>query len=766
VRQTTYGEVVPSNRNDGPRAEELQDLLSQLGTAAQLAGSFLYVEDRFPDGRVVAVYDAVGFGALFGDPSLTDVVWREHVLADDEAILAGLGALRPGDAFDVRYRRRGVDGRVRVVRDRGRAIETAAGAVRVFGAAIDVTGETEMRATVQRIGETIDEYYFTDELRPDGTYEPIFATSAIHRLLGGIPDGLTYGEAWHAAVHPDDRALAASLAPRLRAGEPVDVEYRLVGFDGVTRWVWVRCAVRETLADGTRILDGVAQDVTARRDAQTRLSEIAEAIDEVLYVEEHYADGSIVETYSTRGIHKLYGIGPDDPVPPWRPHVHPEDVAISDQLDENLRRLVPSDLQYRLIGVDGRTRWIRDRVRPRLRADGVVIAEGILADVTAEKEALLALEAARAEADRLARVDPLTGAFNRRHFSEALDGELARAARQGTGTGLLAVDIDHFKVLNDLHGHTIGDEVLVHVAGRIADALRGYDTLARWGGEEFVILLPGFAGRDDLLSAGERVREAVESGPAVIRGSRFPLTVSVGAASADPADADPGALVERADRALYAAKNAGRNCVVLHDDLVGAGVLEPVSVRLARTFAISAGAREGMPPNHLEDVAELSSRVALQLRLSSIDAVRCRLAGWLHDVGKVAVPDHILNKPGPLTDDEWEIMREHVVIGEHLVRQVPELADAASGVRHHHERWDGTGYPDRLSGDAIPLAARIVAVVDAYSAMTSPRVYSKARSTFAAVAELERCAGSHFDPAVVAAFVRVLEVAGIAASSA
>ena len=116
-------------------------------------------------------------------------------------------------------------------------------------------------------------------------------------------------------------------------------------------------------------------------------------------------------------------------------------------------------------------RWIRDRVRPRLRADGVVIAEGILADVTAEKEALLALEAARQEADRLARVDPLTGAFNRRHFSEALESELARAGRQGTGTGLLAVDIDHFKVLNDLHGHAVGDEVLVHVAGRIADAL-------------------------------------------------------------------------------------------------------------------------------------------------------------------------------------------------------------------------------------------------------------------------------------------------------
>ncbi|MDX6376003.1 MAG: hypothetical protein QOE98_306 [Gaiellaceae bacterium] len=758
--------MVPNPPDDLRQPDELQELLTLLGAAAQLAGCWLYVEDRFDDGTVRSAYDAPGFGALFGDPDLQEIVWRDHVLAEDESILSGLASVKPGDEFDVRYRLRGVDGVVRVVRDRGRVHRTAAGAVRVWGTAQDVTDEHEIRETVRRIGETIDEYYFTDELRPDGTYEPLFATAAIDRLLGGIPEGMTYGEAWHAAVHPDDRAFAASLVERLRAGESVDVEYRMIGFDGVTRWIWVRCAVRETLSDGTRILDGVAQDVTVRRDAERRLTEIAEAIDEVLYVEEHHADGRIVETYSTTGIHRLFGIAPEDPVPDWRPFIHPEDRCISDELDAKVRQLIAVDVEYRLVGADGRVRWIRDRVRPRLRADGIVIAEGILADVTAEKEALLALEAARQEADRLARVDPLTGAFNRRHFSEALESELARAGRQGTGTGLLAIDIDHFKVLNDLHGHAVGDEVLVHVAGRIADALRGYDTLARWGGEEFVVLLPGFAGRDDLLAAGERVREAVEDTPAVIRGSQFPLTVSVGAASNDPRDADPAGLVERADRALYAAKNAGRNCVVLHDDLAGAGVLEPVAVRLARTFAISAGAREGMPPNHLEDVAELSSRVALELRLTSIDAVRCRLAGWLHDVGKVAVPDHILNKPGPLTEDEWEIMREHVVIGEHLVRQVPELADAAAAVRHHHERWDGTGYPDRLSGETIPLPARIVAVVDAYSAMTSPRVYSKARSSFAAIAELERCAGTHFDPLVVSAFHRVLELAGITASSA
>ena len=124
----------------------------------------------------------------------------------------------PGDAFDVRYRLHGVDGVVRVVRDRGRVQRTAAGAVRVFGTVQDVTDEHEIRETVRRIGDTIDEYYFTDELRPDGTYEPIFATAAIDRLLGGIPEGMSYGEAWHAAVHPDDRAFASSLGERLRRG--------------------------------------------------------------------------------------------------------------------------------------------------------------------------------------------------------------------------------------------------------------------------------------------------------------------------------------------------------------------------------------------------------------------------------------------------------------------------------------------------------------------------------------------------------------------
>ncbi len=209
-RRTTYGEVVPSKPPDDSRQpDELQELLTLLGAAAQLAGCWLYVEDRFGDGTVRSAYDAPGFGALFGDPDLEEIAWRDHVLAEDEAILNGLATVVPGDSFDVHYRLRGVDGVVRVVRDRGRVHLTPAGAVRVWGTVQDITAEQEMRETVRRIGETIDEYYFTDELRPDGTYEPHLR----HRrrstaCSAASPTGMTYGEAWHAAVHPDDRALA------------------------------------------------------------------------------------------------------------------------------------------------------------------------------------------------------------------------------------------------------------------------------------------------------------------------------------------------------------------------------------------------------------------------------------------------------------------------------------------------------------------------------------------------------------------------------
>jgi HD-GYP domain-containing protein (c-di-GMP phosphodiesterase class II) len=163
-----------------------------------------------------------------------------------------------------------------------------------------------------------------------------------------------------------------------------------------------------------------------------------------------------------------------------------------------------------------------------------------------------------------------------------------------------------------------------------------------------------------------------------------------------------------------------------------------------------------MPALHNQQVAELAGAIALDLELPPQEVLRCQVSGWLHDIGKTAIPDSILAKPGELTEDEWAQMRRHPEIGEAIVKRIAGLADAASGVRHHHERFDGTGYPDRLSGEEISLEARVVAVSDAYSAITSRRPYQRERSRDEAIEELRASAGGHLDPNVVDALCRVL----------
>jgi HD-GYP domain-containing protein (c-di-GMP phosphodiesterase class II) len=177
---------------------------------------------------------------------------------------------------------------------------------------------------------------------------------------------------------------------------------------------------------------------------------------------------------------------------------------------------------------------------------------------------------------------------------------------------------------------------------------------------------------------------------------------------------------------------------------------------MARALAAAAGAREGVPKDHAGDVAALATSTAECLGLPADVVLRCRLGGWLHDVGKVAIPQRILEKPGPLDAAEWEVMCTHPLIGEEIVRGVAALREAAAAVRHHHERYAGDGYPDGLAGTAIPIEARIVAAADAFSAMTVDRVYSKARSPAGAAIELRRSAGAHLDPAVVEALLEVL----------
>ena len=372
---------------------------------------------------------------------------------------------------------------------------------------------------------------------------------------------------------------------------------------------------------------------------------------------------------------------------------------------------------------------------------------------------LRAEQRARAEAERLSRIDPLTGLYNRRHIAETIEHELARAGRQNRAVGVLMFDIDFFKRVNDAHGHAGGDAVLIEIGRRLEAAVRSWDVVARVGGEEFCVVAPEVTDEAGVLELAERLREAVRGRAITIKdGLAIPVTVSLGVALMYGGAGSAEHAFDRADRALYAAKRRGRDRICCYSalDQIDLRAEQPECLHLAEALASAGDLREGLTVEHSRAMAALAAEVAMALGLDEDAVLRVRLGGWLHDVGKLSVPDGVLGKAGPLTLEEWETVKGHAAVGARLVRTFPELALAADVVHHHHERWDGEGYPDGLAGSAIPVEARIVAAVDAYHAMISARPYRLARSEAEALDELHRCAGTQFDPVVVDALLGVL----------
>jgi len=505
-----------------------------------------------------------------------------------------------------------------------------------------------------------------------------------------------------------------------------------------------------------------APDHTDEHDPFGLLEHVATSLGRHFYTYVFLPDGTFETVFEIGAAWESFLGGPvpegvDDDAA-WMAAVHPEDRELYDELDAPIRRGEPVDAQYRLIGFDGRTRWVEVHERARRGGDDRIVVDGVVSDITSRKTTELALEAALRKADRIARVDGLTGAYNRRHVSEVLESELARAGRSGEPVGLLLLDLDHFKRVNDHHGHGGGDEVLREVTRRLTAAVRNFDTVGRWGGEEFVVIVPGTLDDDALRAAAESVRSAIRRAPFALGDELVVVTGSVGAARADDGEgADE--LVAAADRALYTAKRRGRDRVELASEIEdeSGGGDDVEAMRVAQALASASSVREGVSPIHDEQVARLAGLIAEELALPAELTRRVRLGGWLHDVGKVAVPDRILTKAGELDPHEWASLRTHSEIGEELIRRIPALAGAARAVRHHHERWDGHGYPDGPAGETIPLEARIVAAADTYCALTDDRIFRTSRSHDEAIDELERAAGTQLDPWVVAALIRALE---------
>jgi diguanylate cyclase (GGDEF)-like protein len=355
-----------------------------------------------------------------------------------------------------------------------------------------------------------------------------------------------------------------------------------------------------------------------------------------------------------------------------------------------------------------------------------------------------------------ARTDPLTGLQNRRGFEESFGAEVERARRHGSSLTVLLGDLDNFKSLNDRMGHPAGDAALVRVGQLLIAGLRRPDPVARTGGEEFALILPDASG-ELAWGIAERLRASVEE---AFEADSVPLTISLGLAQFPQNGDTADALLDAADQALYAAKRLGRNRAVIFSEEIAPLVRERAAsadVQLATLLGLAEALdlRDSGTADHCRTVGHYCAVIANQLGLPPERAKRVETAGILHDVGKIGLPDEILRKPGRLTEDEWRPLRRHPEIGARILSD-DAFADIRDWIVAHHERLDGKGYPRGLAGEAIPLEARIIAVADAYEAMTSHRVYRDPIAPEAARGELLACAGTQFDPMVVAAFVAAL----------
>lgn len=382
------------------------------------------------------------------------------------------------------------------------------------------------------------------------------------------------------------------------------------------------------------------------------------------------------------------------------------------------------------------------------------LIEGIGTEIGTALENARLYEVARQMAD----IDTVTGLLNHRATQERFEYMFKAAEDMKEPMSLIMVDIDNFRYFNDTYGHLAGDTVLKCVARILRDVSRAHDTPARYGGDEFIIMLPNTDVEEaKTVAAKLQALVSVEGYPEPGTDRVIPFSLSVGVASFPSGAASRAELLYQANhnmsqgqRTNTTGTNARR---IVRKPTSGSGE----SFDLLDSMISAVDNKDYYTRAHSEEVTEYALWIAQELGLSEEAMKTIRFAGLLHDVGKIGIPDEILRKPGQLTDEEYEVMKQHPVVGAMIVSSIPDMAEILPGVKHHHERWDGKGYPDALAGEAIPLLARILAVPDTFSAMTTDRPYRKGMKWSEALYKVKQGRGSQFDPDIVDAFLRAIE---------
>lgn len=367
------------------------------------------------------------------------------------------------------------------------------------------------------------------------------------------------------------------------------------------------------------------------------------------------------------------------------------------------------------------------------------------------------------ELKELANKDELTGLFNHRYFQDYLTKSIEDAERNDKEISLLFMDIDHFKIYNDINGHLAGDLLLKQMGTILKNNMRENDIVARYGGEEFAVVLPNTT-EYDAVNIGERIRKAIQDSEFIGQKNQPDgnVTMSIGVSSYPTRASNKHQLINTADDALYRAKSFNKNRVESYhsvlDDLCKQMEINDDTIKSLKTFINMVNLKDRYTYGHTERVVIYVKWFAKTLNLNDTEQVILQIAAYLHDIGKLEIPEPVLNKKGKLTDEEFQMFRNHPQMGTDLISNIKQFEQFVPLIKHHHERYDGKGYPDKLKGEEIPYLARMLTIADSFDAMTSNRPYNIRKTHEEGIEELKRNTGTQFDPQLTEKFIEMLEI--------